>query len=450
MVRTLVTGSGERPPVPPARVKRGRGHGRGRGAAHTAVREAPVDPPVALAQEQISGRAGGTNLATSCSPCDSRPSRGSGPDIDFAQAQVGLSKSNEKQKRLKRFGRLKPPSFSGAESEDAQEFLDRCQWMLRTTGILETGGVLFTTFHLSGATFRWWEAYEMSRPADASPLTWHEFSVLFLEKFFPPAQREELRRQFEQLCQEGMFVTQYEMRFSELDRHVIWLVHTERERIRRSIDGLNYGLHFVMTREIASGSRFNELVDISRQLEQVRSQECEEMEAKRPCGLGGFSGVSSIGQSHHSIGRPYRPTHIARSVHHGASASHGLYSARSGQSSLSAFPAQSSFHAPSIQGSSVSGTYSSYSGFWGPLQYLPLLSEHGYFECGDFGHVKRCFPRLLGGPVQQRSQAATSAPVTSPPAQLARGGAQAARGRPRRGGRSGSGHARCYDFPAKP
>ncbi|XP_070043016.1 uncharacterized protein [Nicotiana tomentosiformis] len=37
---------------------------------------------------------------------------------------------------LEIFGRLLPPSFSGAELEDAQDFLDKCQRMLRTTGLV--------------------------------------------------------------------------------------------------------------------------------------------------------------------------------------------------------------------------------------------------------------------------------------------------------------------------
>ncbi|XP_070050203.1 uncharacterized protein [Nicotiana tomentosiformis] len=54
-----------------------------------------------------------------------------------------------------------------------------------------------------GAAFRWWEAYEQCRPAGAAPLLWHEFSVLFVEKFMLPTHMEKLCRQFEQLFQEG-------------------------------------------------------------------------------------------------------------------------------------------------------------------------------------------------------------------------------------------------------
>ncbi|XP_070047405.1 uncharacterized protein [Nicotiana tomentosiformis] len=175
--------------------------------------------------------------------------------------------ADDELRRLERFGRLLPPSFSSAESEDAQGFLHKCQRMLRTTGILETSGVLFTTFQFSRAAFRWWEAYERRRSVGEAPLTWQEFSVLLLEKFMPQSHREELCRQFEQLWQDGMSVTQYEMRFSELAHHAVWLVPTDRERIMRFIDGLMYQLQLLMTREMVSGTTFDEVVDIARQIE---------------------------------------------------------------------------------------------------------------------------------------------------------------------------------------
>ncbi|XP_070050408.1 uncharacterized protein [Nicotiana tomentosiformis] len=160
--------------------------------------------------------------------------------VAAAQALVVPVMTDDEQSRLERFVRLRPPSFSGAESEDAQGFLDKCQWILHTVGILETSGVSFTTFHIFGVAFRWWEAYERRRPVDAASLTWQEFSVFFLEKFMLQSHREELRRKLEQFQQDGMSVTQYKMRFSELARHAVWLVPTNRERIMRFIDGLTY------------------------------------------------------------------------------------------------------------------------------------------------------------------------------------------------------------------
>ncbi|XP_070056991.1 uncharacterized protein [Nicotiana tomentosiformis] len=198
------------------------------------------------------------------------------------------------------------------------------------------------------------EAYE------STPLMWHEFSVLFLEKFVPQTPREELRRQFEKLCHEGMSVTQYEIRFLKLAHHAVWLVPTERKRIRRFIDSLkaiNYGLRFIMSREIMAGARFDEVVEIAIRQEMVRSQEHEEREAKSPHGSGGFNCASSGGQSHHNRGRPYMPTQMACPVRRGESASHGSYSARLGESSFSALPAQIPSCAPSVQGFICIGSF---------------------------------------------------------------------------------------------
>ncbi|XP_070035355.1 uncharacterized protein [Nicotiana tomentosiformis] len=209
------------------------------------------------------------------------------------------------QRRLERFGSLQPPLFSGTEREDAQDFLDRCQRILHTAGILETCGVSFTTFQFSGAALSWWETYERHRPIGATLLTWQQLSVVILEKFVPQSCREELRRQFERLRHGDMSVMQYEMRFSELARHAIWFVPTNWERITRFIDGLTYQLQLLMTRDRVSGTTFDEVFDIARQIEMFCGQESVKREAKRPLGQGGFSGAPSGGQFQHGRGRHF-------------------------------------------------------------------------------------------------------------------------------------------------
>ncbi|XP_070056577.1 uncharacterized protein [Nicotiana tomentosiformis] len=156
--------------------------------------------------------------------------------VAAARAPVVPVMADDEQRRLERFGRLQPLSFSGAESEDAQGFLDNCQRILRTTGVLETSGVSFTTFQFIGDVFIWWEGNERRRPVSAVPLTWQEFSVLFLENFVLQSRREEQRILFEQLRQDGISMTQYVKRFFELDCHAVWLVPTGRERIMRYSD----------------------------------------------------------------------------------------------------------------------------------------------------------------------------------------------------------------------
>ncbi|XP_070034512.1 uncharacterized protein [Nicotiana tomentosiformis] len=141
---------------------------------------------------------------------------------------------------------------------------------------------------------------------------------------------------------------QYEMRFSELASHVIWLVPIDRERIMRFIDGLTFQLRLLMTRGRVSGATFDEVVDIALQIEMVRGQERVEMDAKRPRGQGGFSGGPFGGPFQHSRSRHFRQAQTARPFHRGASSGHGSHSHQQGQSSFSALPVQSSHHAPPV------------------------------------------------------------------------------------------------------
>ena len=146
-----------------------------------------------------------------------------------------------------------------------------------------------------------------------------------MEKYVSQSHREELHRQFEWLRQGDMTVSQYESRFSELARHAIWMVPTDRERIRRFVDGLNYHLCILMTRERVLGATFEEVVDITHEIEAVRRQEREEREAKRPRGSGSYSGAPSRGQFQHGRGRSFRPAQSAHPGYRGASSGHGYH-----------------------------------------------------------------------------------------------------------------------------
>ncbi|XP_070054711.1 uncharacterized protein [Nicotiana tomentosiformis] len=130
----------------------------------------------------------------------------------------------------------------GASYEDPQDFLDHFHEVLRNMGIVETNEVDFAAFQMTGSARKWWRDYMMTRPARSPAITWDQFSQLFLEKFIHVTQREEYHMQFKRLQQGGMTVTQYETRFMDLARHATILLPTEKEQVRRFIDGLTYTL----------------------------------------------------------------------------------------------------------------------------------------------------------------------------------------------------------------
>ncbi|XP_070050459.1 uncharacterized protein [Nicotiana tomentosiformis] len=109
-------------------------------------------------------------------------------------------------------------------------------------GIMEFNGVEFVLFQTHDSAKRWWQEYVRGRLIGSPPLTLNHFSQLFLEKFIPFTQREDFHSQFQCLQKGNMTITQYETKFVDLSRHTVILIPTERERVRRFINGLTYGI----------------------------------------------------------------------------------------------------------------------------------------------------------------------------------------------------------------
>ncbi|XP_070056082.1 uncharacterized protein [Nicotiana tomentosiformis] len=105
---------------------------------------------------------------------------------------------------------------------------------------------------------------------------------------------------------------------------------------------------------------------------------------------------------------------------------------------------ESSYRPPAIQGIS-----SGYSGHQGQSSGQQPFVPRGCFECGDFSHVQRFFPKLRCKAVQQGSQPMITAPAVRSP----RGGGQAGGGQPTTiqsgGGQLVGTPTRFYAFPAR-
>ncbi|XP_070040855.1 uncharacterized protein [Nicotiana tomentosiformis] len=158
--------------------------------------------------------------------------------------------------RFDKFTKIFPVQFSSAPFEYPQDYLYRCHEVLRNMGIVETNGVDFAVFQMTGSTKRWWRDYMLTTPAGSPALTWYRFSQLFLEKFIPVTLREDYYRQLERLQQGSMIITQYETRFVDLACHAIVLLPIERERVRQFIDGLTFSIRLQMAKETGDDISF--------------------------------------------------------------------------------------------------------------------------------------------------------------------------------------------------
>ncbi|XP_070056697.1 uncharacterized protein [Nicotiana tomentosiformis] len=136
----------------------------------------------------------------------------------------------------------------------------------------------------------------------------------------PFTRREEYRRQFERLQQGVMTITQYETQFVDLARNAIVLLPTERERVRRFIEGLTFNIRLQMASEAGVDISLHRVVDIARHIEMVRGQERGPVFDKRPRHCSGFSGASFGGR-----GAFARPSQSALQASYIALSSHGHY-----------------------------------------------------------------------------------------------------------------------------
>ncbi|XP_070003448.1 uncharacterized protein [Nicotiana sylvestris] len=189
------------------------------------------------------------------------------------------------QKLLDRWTRLHPPIFGGERHEDAQDFIVRCRDKLHNMRILESHGVDFTTFQLEGRAHKW---------------------------YIPPSKREELRYQFEQLEQDQMSVTDYEVRFFELSRHALMILPTEAERVPRFVAGLHSGIRANMAREVEMGTPYQLVVEIARKIDgyHLRGRE-QSQQDKRARFSREFRGASARGRGQFGRGQPSRPPYSA-------------------------------------------------------------------------------------------------------------------------------------------
>nr|XP_009797364.1 PREDICTED: uncharacterized protein LOC104243805 [Nicotiana sylvestris] len=159
----------------------------------------------------------------------------------IAPQQVVQPVANTGQsKDLKNFIDLKPLEFDATQvSIEPQKFIQRCEKILSTLGLKETRGVEFATFLFSGFAESWWNSVKRA---------------MFMDRFVPLSKRDDMRRQFEQLRQGSMIVTEYEAKFTNLASYAPFLVADEHEKVRRFVDGLEHRYRGSVVRDVRDGS----------------------------------------------------------------------------------------------------------------------------------------------------------------------------------------------------
>ncbi|WRX26032.1 Retrotransposon gag domain - like 10 [Theobroma cacao] len=185
------------------------------------------------------------------------------------------------------FMKLKLPFFLGTKStKDPQVFLDEMDKICTALGCSSLQVVELTGFRLTEVVQIWFATLKRCKPPSSAPFTWEEFTQAFMDRFLPESVRDAKTQEFETLMQAlGMTVSDYDIQFTQLSRYALYLVQTEKERIKRFIKGLHEPIYKILVSQRFQS--YPEVVDAARKLEARRKEVGAERErSKRNRGEG--------------------------------------------------------------------------------------------------------------------------------------------------------------------
>ncbi|XP_060182412.1 uncharacterized protein LOC132612086 [Lycium barbarum] len=231
-----------------------------------------------------------------------------------APAQTQTFGNNEVS--LQDFLKLKSPKFTGSEnSTDPQGFLDGSLKALRALGCSSEGAVELAAYKLEDMAYTWYETLLLGRPAGAAPLTWDEFTKLFMDNFLPDSLRQKYANEFERLVQTpDMDVSTYNTKF--LVPQIKTLTYSEAVDLARKIE--NKGREERATNDLRKKARtggsfsgsFSENRRAGNQGQQQQGSQTDSVSqsAYRPHHRQGTKGPSSSSSGYRSSGQMYATT----------------------------------------------------------------------------------------------------------------------------------------------
>ena len=156
--------------------------------------------------------------------------------------QASATGSQGGASNLQRFKAHHPPTFTGeGDPMVADHWFCHIERILRAMEITsDTTRIMLASFQLEGEAQIWWEWVTTSR--DLETMTWDDFRILFMGKYFPASARHAKAWEFLELRQGTMTVLEYVAKFTELARFRDDYVATDTAKVRKFEDWLKLSI----------------------------------------------------------------------------------------------------------------------------------------------------------------------------------------------------------------
>jgi hypothetical protein len=183
---------------------------------------------------------------------------------------------------------------------DADDWLKTIEKKLQVVQCNNREKVLFALHQLEGPAADWWDAY-IEAHEEPESINWQEFKNSF-RSHHVPLEVMKLKKEFEDLKQGSMSVSEYVTRFTQLSRYAPDNMDTNEKKQDWFLIGLNDGLAYAL--ESRDFVNFQDMVDKALVLENQRGIIERKRKMQRP-GLQGSNTRFRVGSS--SRGPVFRP-----------------------------------------------------------------------------------------------------------------------------------------------
>jgi hypothetical protein len=152
----------------------------------------------------------------------------------------------QQRDKLGEFQRTKPPTFShSVEPMGADDWLKAIEKKLQVVQCMNRERVLFVAHQLVGPAADWWDVY-VEAHEEPETINWQEFRNSFRTHHVPLGVMKLKKKEFEDLKQGSMSVSEYVTRLTQLSLYAPKNVDMDEKKQDWFLNGLNDGLAYAL------------------------------------------------------------------------------------------------------------------------------------------------------------------------------------------------------------
>ncbi|KAL5849137.1 hypothetical protein ACOSQ4_007150 [Xanthoceras sorbifolium] len=190
----------------------------------------------------------------------------------MAEFFQNVARAVPRRSAIERLAKHRPTDFHGRKDEDvsaAEYWFERTNRILNQMHCTPEERLECAVSLLQEDAYQWWTSIiQTVRPEDR---TWDFFQKKFRRKYIGRIYLDNLKREFINLKQRQMTVTEYEREFVRLSKYARDMVATEADKCRRFKDGLNDYIRLQVT--AFEFEDFTRLVSAALNVERIKKEE---------------------------------------------------------------------------------------------------------------------------------------------------------------------------------